>query len=67
MEKQQQREWAYKNLTPLYSYPELANMDDDELQDLIDSQSYECPDCGELHDGATSGTEWCPSCEQDRQ
>jgi uncharacterized protein (DUF983 family) len=27
---------------------------------------YECPDCGEGHDGMSTGTEYCPSCEVDR-
>lgn len=26
---------------------------------------YECPDCGEGHDGTVTGTEKCPSCEHD--
>lgn len=39
--------------------------DDDELADVVDGLGYECPDCGERHDGATTGTERCPSCEED--
>lgn len=31
-----------------------------------DELPYECPDCGARHDGATTGTELCPDCEQDR-
>ena len=27
-----------------------------------DAQPYECPECGAGHDGATTGTEWCPGC-----
>ncbi|CAN5422934.1 hypothetical protein BH09ACT9_BH09ACT9_00450 [soil metagenome] len=27
---------------------------------------YECPDCGEGHDGMTTGTEYCEGCQQDR-
>lgn len=59
------RDWAYSNLMPMYSESEIAIMDDDELQDIFDSHGYECPDCGELHDGATTGTERCPSCEEE--
>ena len=27
--------------------------------------AYECPDCGEGHDGMDTGTERCRSCEED--
>lgn len=63
----ERRQWAYANLTPLYSYQELACMDDDQLEALIDGLAYECPDCGGLHDGTTTGTERCPACEHDAE
>ena len=28
------------------------------------ADSYECPDCGEGHDGMTTGTEYCPGCTE---
>jgi predicted RNA-binding Zn-ribbon protein involved in translation (DUF1610 family) len=31
-----------------------------------DGLPYECPDCGEAHDGMTTGTEYCPDCEATR-
>lgn len=34
-----------------------STTDDDE------NLAYECPDCGNFHDGMTTGTEWCPDCE----
>jgi len=61
----ERRQWAYTYLTPLYSYEELARMGDDELKGVIDSLAYECPDCGGIHDGTTTGTEQCPSCDQE--
>lgn len=30
-----------------------------------DDFAYECPDCGEGHDGMTTGTELCPNCQDD--
>jgi uncharacterized protein (DUF983 family) len=36
----------------------------DEITDELEFP-YECPDCGEGHDGMTTGTERCPSCEND--
>ncbi len=31
----------------------------------VEAAPYECPECGAGHDGATTGTEWCPACTQD--
>jgi len=36
----------------------------DEAVDAEDF-AYECPECGDGHDGMTTGTEWCPSCQHD--
>ena len=33
----------------------------DEDDDLV----MECPDCGDRHDGRTTGTELCPPCQED--
>lgn len=63
------REWAYQNLRALYSESEIANMDDDELRDVVDCYQlpYECPDCGDRHDGMTTGTERCRGCEESNE
>lgn len=60
----ERRQWAYNNLMPMYSESEIANMDTFTLAAVIDSLACECPDCGELHDGTTTGTERCSSCEE---
>lgn len=38
----------------------MPDMTDDEH---AEAGHYECPDCGEWHDGMTTGTELCPDCE----
>ena len=35
--------------------------------DDAENLPYECPDCGDRHDGMTTGTERCPDCEDDDQ
>lgn len=30
---------------------------------IAEDLPYECPDCGEHHDGMATGTERCPDCE----
>ncbi|OBG21506.1 hypothetical protein A5768_25705 [Mycolicibacterium fortuitum] len=36
---------------------------DETTADDVENLPYECPDCGNRHDGMTSGTERCPDCE----
>ena len=33
----------------------------------VDAEGYECPDCGAVHDGMTTGTEQCPDCLWDTE
>lgn len=35
--------------------------------EAVDDLPYECPDCGEPHDGMATGTERCPGCQEDDQ
>lgn len=41
--------------------PSVEN--DDELDE--EEFAYECPECGEGHDGMITGTEYCPACQDD--
>ena len=38
---------------------------EEDFDDVVDFP-YECPDCGEGHEGDVSGTERCPDCETPR-